>query len=97
MKASAEAAASNMPMQVDEITTFTGAMYLKQTKTFIYYGKISVDLTEQQQFELAYQEQVNFCKSAMNKAWTARGVTYRYISEMPNGKNDYAFDKSSCQ
>ena len=97
MKAVAEAAASNMPMQIDAVTTLTGAMYLKQVKTIIYYGKIKINLTEQQRYDLVYQAQETFCKSAMNKAWTAKGVTYRYISEMPNGKNDYAFDKNSCR
>ena len=96
MKASAELAASNMPMRIDEVTILTSAVYLKQTKNFIYYGKITVDLTKNQQHNFSYQAQDSFCKSPINRAWTQKEVIYRYIYEMPSGKIDYSFDKSSC-
>lgn len=97
MKSTAEAAAKSFPAQVDAITTVLTALYLQHNRTLVYSGRVTQQLTEQEQFEFSYQLQTQVCRSALNKAFMAKGVSYQYRYALPKENLVFTYNQASCK
>ena len=89
----AEAVSANAPVRVDKITVMLGAVFVRQTKTFIYKYETSqaLDPTVGKKYVFRHT-----CADPIRKAFMYRGVVFRHAYITPSGQQMFDVRYSDC-
>ena len=88
-----EAVSSNSPRRVDSTTILLGAIFVRQTKTFIYKYDSSQTLDLAMGKTLVNRQ---FCGDPMRKAFMYRGFVFRHSYTTPSGQQNLDVRYSDC-
>lgn len=89
----AEAVSANAPRRIDNITVLLGAIFVRQTKTFIYKYDASqpLDLALGRAFIIRQS-----CGDPMRKAYMYRGFVFRHLYTTPSGQQNLDVRYGDC-
>ena len=86
--------AKNLPRNVDSTTISTSALFVKQTKTFIYQYRTTVPLDSQKM--LSYVAQ-HTCSGKHRRAYMDRGIVIRHEYLTPTGLVAFNITARDCK
>lgn len=75
MKQVAQRTAVNLPMQLDSVTELQTAYYEKTSRTMVFMGRLLAPIDVER---ARAGQRDSFCANPANKAFIAKGITYRY-------------------
>lgn len=89
----AEAVSANSPRRIDNVTVLLGAIFVRQTKTFIYKYDVSqpIDLALGRGFTVRQA-----CGDPMRKAYMYRGFVFRHSYITPSGQQNLDVRYGDC-
>lgn len=89
----AEAVSANAPRRIDNITVLLGAIFVRQTKTFIYKYDANqpIDLTTGRGFVVRQA-----CGDPIRKAFMRRGFVFRHSYVTPSGQQNMDVRYGDC-
>jgi hypothetical protein len=88
-----DAVSANSPRRIDGTTVLLGAIFVRQTKTFIYKYDASqtLDLVMGKAFVIRQS-----CSDPMRKAYMYRGFVFRHSYSTPSGQQNLDVRYSDC-
>lgn len=92
-KMMAEGVSRNSPTQIDSVTIALGAVFVQDTRTFIYKYSSSVSLDS---YLMKKMIPADTCGNRIRKNLMKRGITFEHIYKTPFGEQSQAVRINDC-